>query len=307
MPHAPIMQRNHLYSVFFAPRGSVRIYELGINIAQQYLSPADKLIGIIGEAGSGKSILVKGMFPGLELSNDDEGVNVRPLPLLSLDEATFYSPHTYHIDMRFESAFTQMHVLADAVISAINKGKRVIVEHFDLLFPIIGRNANLLIGVGEEIIVTRPTLFGPEPQDIAEIVFKSVKFRKMAHTAEDLCEHYMLNSSGIKYEHSDVKHGFVLSFDHKPDLDLIWLEKKVKEAIEEDISISYHDENHILIGEEMHVCTGPRTHVRSTGEIENFKLLKDFPYDSVNDRYLMVGLVGTKWDEIGNDLNRISF
>ena len=55
--------------------------DLGMQIAQQYLSPFDKLIGIIGEAGSGKSMLVKGMFPGLELTNDDEGVNVRPLPI----------------------------------------------------------------------------------------------------------------------------------------------------------------------------------------------------------------------------------
>ena len=59
--------------------------DLGMQIAQQYLSPFDKLIGIIGEAGSGKSMLVKGMFPGLELTNDDEGVNVRPLPILHLD------------------------------------------------------------------------------------------------------------------------------------------------------------------------------------------------------------------------------
>ncbi len=37
--------------------------ELGMQIAQQYLRPMDKLIGIIGDAGSGKSMLVKGDVP----------------------------------------------------------------------------------------------------------------------------------------------------------------------------------------------------------------------------------------------------
>ena len=75
---------SHLYSIYFAPRGNERMAELGMQIAQQYLRPMDKLIGIIGDAGSGKSMLVKGMFPGLELTNDDEGVNVRPLPILEM-------------------------------------------------------------------------------------------------------------------------------------------------------------------------------------------------------------------------------
>ena len=73
---------SHLYSIYFAPRGNVRMAELGMQIAQQYLRPMDRLIGVIGDAGSGKSMLIKGMFPGLELTNDDEGVNVRPLPIL---------------------------------------------------------------------------------------------------------------------------------------------------------------------------------------------------------------------------------
>ena len=61
------------------------MYALGMQVAQLYLSPFDKLIGIIGEAGSGKSALIRGMFPGLELTNDDNGVYVRPLPLLEQD------------------------------------------------------------------------------------------------------------------------------------------------------------------------------------------------------------------------------
>ena len=78
-------QQNHILSSYFAPRGHQRMYALGMQLAPLYLSPFDKLIGIIGEAGSGKSALIRGMFPGLELTNDDDGVYVRPLPLLELD------------------------------------------------------------------------------------------------------------------------------------------------------------------------------------------------------------------------------
>ena len=161
MSYSGKMQKSHLYSVYFAPRGRDRIYDLGMQIAQLHLSPFDQIIGVIGEPGSGKSMLVKGMFPGLELSNDDNGVNVRPLPLLEQDsENMFYSPHTYHVDIRFETGFTQLHTLADAVQEAVRRGKRVVIEHFELIQDVLGRNADLIIGAGEEVLVTRPTIFG---------------------------------------------------------------------------------------------------------------------------------------------------
>ena len=75
----------------------------------------------------------------------------------------YFRAHTYHLDVRFEAAFTQMGTLADAVLKAVQNGKRVIVEHFDLIYPMLGINANLMIGMGEEIIITRPTIFGPLP------------------------------------------------------------------------------------------------------------------------------------------------
>ena len=78
------MQDRHIISKYFAPRGTKRMYELGMQLGQLYLAPDDKLIGVIGDAGSGKSSLIRGMFPGLELTNDDNGVYVRPLPILDL-------------------------------------------------------------------------------------------------------------------------------------------------------------------------------------------------------------------------------
>lgn len=297
--------RNHFYSVFFAPRGRIRMYEIGIKIAQQYLTPTDRLIGVIGEPGSGKSMLIRGMFPGLELTNDDEGLKVRPLPIMDLDENSFFSPHTYHIDIRFESAFYQMYELVNAINKAIEYGRRVIVEHFELIYPLMNKNADLLIGVGGEIIVTRPTIFGPEPGDIAKRVFHSIGIRKMAHSAEDLVEHFLPDDISFNCEHGDVLNGFLILFHTKPDIDIKELESKVNKMIEADIPIAYYDETHVKIGEYIHPCSGPRIHVDSTSKIENFKLLSQFYYDSTKKLYMLVGLVGNGIDHSYKDLNKI--
>ena len=299
---------HHSYTVYYAPRGNARMLHLGREIAQQYLNADDMLIGISGESGSGKSAIIKGMFPGLDLTNDDGGVNVRPLPILSVDEDEgFYAPHTYHIDMRFELAFTQPHVIAEAVLSAIKKKRRVIVEHFEMLYPYIERNANILIGIGEEVIVTRPTMFGPLPEDIQAIVSKSVKYRKMAHTAEDLVAYCMPKEILEKCVHGDVKRGFTLGFDEKPEFDIRELQNQVRALIKQDIGIGYYDEEHITIGHDIFPCSGPRVHVRSTGEIENFRLLKEVFYDKIHEKYIVIGLVGERWDRETKDLNRIEF
>ena len=288
------LQRSHIISTYFAPRGHARMYALGMQLVQLYLSPFDKLIGIIGEAGSGKSALIRGMFPGLELTNDDNGVYVRPLPILEQDRGfSLFAPHTYHLDVRFETGFTQMSVLAEAITQALHSGKRVIVEHFDLIYPMLEIKADLLIGVGEEVVITRPTIFGPEPQDIYDIVYKSLPYRLMAHTAEDLCEFCLPKEEVERCGHDDVKHGFVLSFpDYAPDVDLKELEEKVYDLIAQDLPVTYLDENHVSIGGSIHPCTGPRIHVPSTGQVKDFHLLYHFMHDVFNKRYLLVGCVG---------------
>ena len=296
----PERRPTHILSSYYAPRGHNRMYNLGQYLAQMYLSPNDKLIGVIGDAGSGKSALIRGMFPGLELTNDDNGVYVRPLPLLEQDTGfAFFSPHTYHLDIRFENGFTQMSVLAEAIAEALDKGKRVIVEHFDLVYPMLGANANLLIGVGEQVLISRPTLFGPEPEEIKKEVYKTLRYRLMAHTAEDLCEMYMDHFDVDRCGHDDVKHGFALYFpETKPDLDIVALEQTVKDVIAQVLPVTYVDEQHIRVGSNLQKCTGPRIHVSSTGKIENFRLLHHFIYDRFKRRYLLVGCVGEKSDEI---------
>ncbi|MDU2066597.1 MAG: alanine-tRNA synthetase second additional domain-containing protein, partial [Sporomusaceae bacterium] len=195
-----------MYASYFAPRGRNRIYDLGQQLSERYLSPLDRLIGIIGGPGAGKSSLVKGMFPGLELTNDDDGVNIRPLPLLKNIDKGFFNSHTYHVDIRFEMAFTQLHVLAEAVQKALSHGKRVIVEHFDLLYPALEVNADVLFGVGGEVIAVRPTVFGPLPQEVLEVVTHTLRYRKMAHTAEDLTAMILRNDYNaiLDFSHRDV-------------------------------------------------------------------------------------------------------
>lgn len=305
MAYSKQMQEGNLYSFYFAPRGSRRMTDLGIQLSQMYLSPFDHIIGIIGDAGAGKSLLIKGMFPGIDLTNDDEGVNIRPLPLLSEDLTDPFAPHTYHLDIRFESAFTQMHELAEAILEAANNGKMVIVEHFDLIYPLLHRNADLLVGIGEEIIITRPSMFGPLPENIAGIVHKSVKYRKMAHTLEDLCVHFMGDGYAQDGPRSDVRHGFVLEFEEKPDIDLYELEEKVRGAVAKDLSVSYYDEKHVQIGDWILECLGSRMHVSSTGKIEDFTLVKEYPVDPRTGYYMLIGLMGKHQGESLKDFNRI--
>ncbi len=280
-------------AVYYAPRGRKRLAHLGMIISQRYLGPENRLIGVVGDAGAGKSLLIRGMFPGLVLTNDDEGINIRPLPILADAESGFFRTHTYHLDIRFEMAFTQLWELGEAVKKALAAGRRVIVEHFDLLYPLLDLNAEILIGVGEEVVVTVPTLFGPFPSELAKQAYDSLIYRKMAHSAEDLTS-VVFEQLGVEPPniHSDVRRGFVVEFAEKPTVDLAEVERRVLEYIAEDLPISYHSEDSILIGDEILECTGPRLHMLSTGEIKSFRLEKNFQYSPLTKTYLLAGRVG---------------
>ncbi len=284
---------------YYAPRGRKRLFLLGSQLAQRYLQASDYLIGIIGSEGSGKSTLIKGLFPGLELTNDDDGLNVRSTPIFDFSEDEFFCPHTYHLDIRYELAFHQMHEIVDAIKRVLQAQKRVIVEHFDLVYPHLGHNAQLIIAIGEEVSIYRPTIFGPSPIKMKEKVDKEVRYRLMAHSAEDLVGFLLEKMYGVRpqFLHSDVPHGFMLKFKNKPNIDLHELEKNVLESIGNNIDICAGKGDHISLGGEEVVCTGKRLHVKSTGEIKNFRLYKDFIFDPISEMYLMVAMVGE--EELG--------
>jgi hypothetical protein len=240
------------------------------------------------------------MFPGLELTNDDEGVNVRPAPVVQMFRDGRFRTRTFHLDVRFESAFVQLGEVAQAVRAALEDGRRLVCEHFDALYPALGTNAQFLLGVGDQIIVARPDVFGPYPEEVASAVEGTAKYRRMAHTAEDLTVQVLEDE--LDYErpeyHSDVPRGFVIEFDENPEgLDLNYVERRVKELIEADLPVSYAGENAIRIGGTVHRCHGPRIHVSRTSEIERFRIVKELTYDPFTETYDLVGLVGEPMSE----------
>ncbi|MDR2946248.1 MAG: alanine-tRNA synthetase second additional domain-containing protein [Candidatus Adiutrix sp.] len=301
----------HIYSVYFAPRGRERLMRLGERLAHQHLNYEDRLIGIIGDSGSGKSLVIKGLFPGVALSNDDDLIAMeKVMQVRPADLDHDFKTATYHIDMRFQMAFTQMYEIVDFVKGALGAGRRVIVEHFDLLYPFLKINADIIIGIGEEIIVTRPTLFGPLPRDIFNLVIPSLRKRKMAHTAEDLTAYVLQEISRIPFRsfkdvNSDIRGGFVLNFPLKLEVDLAEVERHVQGLLDQQLDISYYDEDHIQIGENIVIpCTGPRIHVRNTSEIEHFQLIKEFKHDPKSGRYALVGIIDKRKAD-GEDFNEI--
>ena len=81
--------------------------------------------------------------------------------------------------------------------------------------------------------------------------------------------------------------------------------KKVREAVKKDLPVSYYDENHVQIGDYIMECLGPRMHISSTGKIEDFTLLKEYPQDPATGYYMLIGLIGKHCPEDIRNLNRI--
>jgi translation elongation factor EF-1beta len=100
----------------------------------------------------------------------------------------------------------------------------------------------------------------------------------------------------------------VIKFPEKPNINIKDLEKKVKDYIAKNLSISQAGEDLISIGDEHIYCTGTRTHVKSTSEIKNLKLHKDYMYDPISKDYMLVGTVGKKesvgYEDISEDLEK---
>ncbi len=305
-----LIQEYSVFSQYFAPRGKERLLFLGGQIAQRHLNFNDKLIGIVGDAGSGKSSLIKGMFPGLELSNDDDTINPRKIMQVRDLFENVQDSTTYHIDMRFQIAFTQMHEIVTFVQNALECNRRVIVEHFNLLYPALGVNADIIVGIGEEIIVTRPSIFGPTPQSIYEIVHTSLVYRKMAHTVEDITILVLTTEFGVSSDlffSADMRNGFVLKFIEEIDLDFETLSERVNQILGEHLPICYYDEDHILIGERIINCSGPRIHVGNTSEVKHFSFIKRFIKDPKHNQYCLIGVLNNDTNVDIANLNTIHF
>ena len=252
-------------ATYYAPRGRRRMYTLASVLSMRYLYPTDLLIGVIGGEGSGKSTLIKGLFPGLELTNDDEGVNVSPTPIFQFSEEDLFSAHTFHLDIRYEFAFHQPYEIVEAIKMVVDANRRVVVEHFDLIYRHLGMNAQVVFGIGEDVQVYRPTIFGPSPDKIKQIADDSLRYRLMTHSAEDLVQYVLGRDFGVIPDvlHSDVRHGFVIGFPEKPDADLQTLEDKVNALIKADVSIRPDKGDYIRVGNDRVRCTGKRIHVKS--------------------------------------------
>ena len=54
--------------------------------------------------------------------------------------------------------------------------------------------------------------FGPLPDNIANVVFDSLIYRKMTHSAEDWDGYCVKDIDRRKCIGSDIKHGFMLSY-----------------------------------------------------------------------------------------------
>lgn len=298
-----LIQEYSIYARYFAPRGRERLLFLGEQISQRHLHFNDRLVGVIGDAGSGKSSLIKGMFPGLELTNDDDQLDARKIMQIRDLPEDYEHTTTFHIDMRFQMAFTQMHEIVDFVRGALECNRRIIVEHFDLLFPALRMNADLLVGIGEEILVIHPTVFGPKPKVIYDIVHTSLFYRKMAHTVEDITIQLLLEEFGISrriFYSSDITDGFVLGFNQRVDIDFDKLAQRINERLEENLPIRYHDERHIMVGDDVVTCSGPRLHLRNTSEVKDFKLVKRLIRDIKTNTFYLVGLFGHEEEDVEN-------
>ena len=85
-----------------------------------------------------------------------------------------------------------------------------------------------------------------------------------------------------------MRRGFV--GNSRPEIDLEEVERRIHEYIAR-ICLCYHDENHILIGDEQSTARS-RLHMRRTSDIVNFRLDKELQYSPLSKTYLLVGRVG---------------
>ena len=271
------------FSVYFSPRDPAGMQRLGNRLAQRHLMPLDRLIGIIGDKACGKSSFTRGMFPGVELMDETEGYDPTVVSGLELSKSLFYNKQTYHAVVSEELTESQLEEFAQCVFNLLDNDKRVIVENFERLYPYLKLNAQLLIGIGGEIIATRPNVFGPEPEMVAKNVYRTLKNRRLAYGAQLLTQKVITRMlpDGVSFDQGNIKQGFVLEFEKKPDINIDEVERQVNQMIAENAEIAGS------VAE-----TGMRMYCERAGEIGSCSLIKELSQNPINMRYQLIGSVG---------------
>ena len=104
----------------------------------------------------------------------------------------------------------------------------------------------------------------------------------MAHSAEDLFGYCVKDIPRPEYHRSDIRHGFAINYQEKPEFDLEEIEGKVLDLIRQDLPIVPYDEEHIKIGDYV-------------------MLIKEFYYEPRFHYYVVAGTVGYKHEKDEND------
>ena len=122
-------------------------------------------------------------------------------------------------------------------------------------------------------------------------------------TAESLTGGMMAAQIASVSGASAVLMGGIVAYDPRVKHEVLHVEQKVLDIINQEMPVTYVDENHINVGGRIHKCSGPRIHVPNTGNIENFKLLPHLIHDPFKRRYLLVGCVGENSEELLQSLD----
>ena len=86
----------------------------------------------------------------------------------------------------------------------------------------------------------------------------------------------------------------------EPKIDLERLEILSQVMLSQNLDVSYYDEDHIKMGDQIILCDGARFHVKNTSDIEHFSLLKGFIQDPKTKEFNLVGVIDGNLENMEN-------
>ena len=125
----------------------------------------------------------------------------------------------------------------------------------------------------------------------------------MAHTAEEVVAQVLQKDFAIStddFYSSDIRNGFILKFLKEPKVDLEKLEALSQQMLSQNLDVSYHDEDHIQMGDKIIECDGARFHVNNTSEINNFTVLKRLIQDPKTKVFNLIGVIDGNLEDLEN-------